>query len=136
LPFCIKNDIAVITYSSLNSGILTGKFFFGEKIPPDKVRSINYDLKGGNFGINKGIVLKLKKIAAKYKKSLTQLAINWIVTRKGITSAIVGARRPAQIEENIGALGWRVAKEDAEEIGSILKEREEGIDKPLEQEWD
>ena len=134
LPFCIKNNIAVIAYSPLNNAILTGKFFFGEKIPQDKVRSINYDLRGRNFEVNKEIILKLKDIACRYKKSLAQLAINWIIAQKGMISAIVGARRPAQIQENIGALGWEIVEEDMHLIESILKEREERIEKPLAQE--
>ena len=135
LPFCIKNNIAVIAYSPLNSGILTGKFFFGQKIPQDKVRSINYDLRGKNFEVNKKILLKLRDVASKYKRGLTPFALNWVIAQKGVTCAIVGARNPQQIEENIGTLGWQVTKEDAELIESILKEREERIDKPLEQEW-
>ncbi len=129
LPFCIKNNIAVIAYSPLDSGVLTGKFFFGEKIPQDKVRSINYDLKEENFALNKEAIIKLKEVASKYKKTLSQLALNWVIAQKGITSAIVGARRPAQIEENTGSAGWRIAKEDMETIESILQEREKAIEK-------
>ena len=135
LPFCIKNNIAVIVYSPLNSGVLTGKFFFGQRIPQDKVRSLNYDLKEENFQINKEIISKLKEIAAKYKKSLTHLALNWVVAQKGVTCAIVGARNPAQIEENAGALGWEINQQDNTLIESILKEREERIKKPLAQEY-
>ncbi|MBL7091930.1 MAG: aldo/keto reductase [Candidatus Omnitrophica bacterium] len=131
LPFCIENNIAVLAYSPLDNAVLTGKFFFGQKIPQDKVRSINYDLEGENFRINKEAVVKLKDVASKYKKSLTQLALNWVVARRGLTCAIVGARRPAQIEENTGAAGWEIAKEDMENIESILGEREERIKKPL-----
>ncbi len=131
LPFCIKNNIAVIAYSPLDNAVLTGKFFFGEKVPQDKVRSINYGLEGENFRINKEAAVKLKEIAAKYKKSLAQLALNWAVARRGLTCAIVGARNPAQIEENTGAAGWEIAKEDAQNIESILRKREERIKEPL-----
>lgn len=129
LPFCIKNNIAVIAYSPLDSGVLTGKFFFGEKIPQDKVRSINYDLKEENFALNKEVIIKLKEIASKYKKNLAQLALNWVIVQKGLTCAIVGARNPSQIEENTGSAGWEMNKEDMEPIESILKEREERIEK-------
>ncbi len=131
LPFCIENNIAVLAYSPLDNAVLTGKFFFGQKIPQDKVRSENYDLEEENFEINKEIIIKLKDVASKYKKSLTQLALNWVIAQKGITSAIVGARRPAQMEENTGSVGWEINKEDMENIESILREREERIKKPL-----
>jgi len=127
LPFCRKNNIAVIVYSSLNSGVLTGKFFFGSKVPHDRVRDVNYDLKEANFGINKETLLKLRELASKYKRGLAPFALNWITAQEGITSSIVGARRPAQIEENAGAAGWKISRKDLESIEAILKEREERI---------
>jgi aryl-alcohol dehydrogenase-like predicted oxidoreductase len=127
LPFCMRNNIGIIAYSPLNNGILTGKFFFGEKIPGDWVRRDNPDLSRKNFQINKEIILELNEIALKYKKSLSQLALNWVITKPGITSAIVGARNVSQIEENSGCMGWKISEEDLVKIEEILKKREEKI---------
>lgn len=125
LPFCIKNNIAIIAYSPLNNGILTGKFFLGEKIPKDTVRKDNPDLKGRNFQINKEIILELNRIASQYSKRLSQFALNWVMGKEGITSAIVGARNKEQIEENSGCIGWKILNEDLMRIEEILKRREE-----------
>ena len=132
LPFCRKNNIAVIVYSPLNSAVLTGKFFFGTKIPHDRVRDVNYDLKKRNFEINKEIVLKLRELASKYKRGLAPFALNWVAAQAGITSSIVGARRPAQIAENALATGWRISRKDLDAIEAILKEREERISTSVE----
>ena len=132
LPFCIEHNIGIIAYAPLHSGLLTGKFFFGEKIPKDRIRNINPDLKEKNFEINKKVIIKLKDIASKYNKTLSQLALNWVSSRSGITSAIVGSRKTSQIEENIGGAEWKLTKEDKELIEIILKERAcpRGLDLP------
>jgi len=132
LPFCIKNNIAVICYSPLNSGILTGKFFFGDKVPPDKVREVNYDVREENFKLNKETITKLKEIAVKYKKTTTHLALNWIINQPGVTSAIVGARSAAQIEDNSHGTGWQIARDDLEVIEEILTTREKKVKKSFE----
>jgi aryl-alcohol dehydrogenase-like predicted oxidoreductase len=127
LPFCQEQAMGVIVYSPLHSGILTGKFFFGEKIPSDKARSTNPDLKKEYFQINKEFMIKLKEIASAYGKTLSQLALNWVISKPGITSAIVGARKASQIEENVGAVDWKLSKEDLEKIERLLEERERMI---------
>jgi len=120
VPFCIKNNIGIIAYSPLDSGVLTGKFFFGKQIPNDKIRSINPNLRKENFEKNKRIILKLKEIASSYNKSMAQLALNWAIARPGITCAIPGARNIKQIEENAGSAGWHITGKDAKLIESIL----------------
>lgn len=61
-------------------------------------------------------VEKLRPIARKYDKMLTQLAINWNLCRPGVTTALVGAKRSAQVRENAGGAGWRIDREDLGEI--------------------
>jgi len=123
LPSCLQNNIGVIVYTPLHSGVLTGKFFFGEKIPSDKIRSINPDLKEEKIQITREILSKLKDIASGYGKTLTELALNWVISKKGITSAIAGARKASQIEQNAGAVGWNISEEDQEKIEELLNEK-------------
>lgn len=126
VPFCIKHNIAIIAYAPLYSGILTGKFFFSDKkIPGDINRRMKKkDLEGVNFEINKNVLQQLKDIADSYKRSLSQLVINWTFNQMGITSAIVGMRTPKQLLDNIGSMGWLISEADIEKIDKILKERE------------
>lgn len=124
IPFCIENNISIFSYSSLNSGILTGKFFFTDRgIPTDLVRRGHQDLKEPLLSVNKKVLSKLKKIATNYNKTLTQLVLNWTYNQEGITSALAGARNIPQIKENMGAVGWNIKRKNMEKIDSLLEER-------------
>lgn len=116
LPYCAENGIAVLAYSPLASGALSGKY------SRDSVFS---DWRGGkNFGVfrpetwEESItkVERLKTIAEDYGMSLSQLAIRWLVEQKGVTSALVGCNTPEQVEENVLALEVRIDAEFMELI--------------------
>lgn len=125
IPFCIENNISIITYAPLYSGILTGKFFFeGAPIPDDTNRNLKKrDLEEPGYSINKKALEKLKEIAGTYQKTSAQLVINWNFSQPGITSAIVGTRRLSQFKDNLGAVGWKINLRDMARIDKILKER-------------
>ncbi|MFH1504177.1 MAG: aldo/keto reductase [Candidatus Omnitrophota bacterium] len=128
VPFCLENNISILSYIPLQSGILTGKFFFDDvEVPDDLCRRNHKDLKQPYFSVNKQALTKIKEIADKYKKTLTQLVLNWTYSQQGITSIITGARNLKQLEENIDAVGWKINSEDNMEIESILREREHNI---------
>lgn len=131
ISFCLKNNIAIIVYAPLYSGLLTGKFFFDKvPIPDDTNRKMKRrELEEPRLTINKKALLKLKEIAATYKKSLAQLAINWNFSQKGITSTIVGMRNLKQVEDNLGSLGWLISEVDKQKISQALSQREEELSK-------
>jgi aryl-alcohol dehydrogenase-like predicted oxidoreductase len=79
------------------------------------------------LSINLELVEKLKPIAEKHGRTLAQLAIAWVLRRPEVTAAIVGTRRPSQIEETFPAGDWELAAEDIEAIEKLLQEREEKI---------
>ncbi|RMH79048.1 MAG: hypothetical protein D6681_19510, partial [Calditrichaeota bacterium] len=54
-------------------------------------------------------------------KTVAQLAIAWVLMHPAITGAIVGARRPDQIEQNVGGAGWRIPEEDMQAIEAIYR---------------
>jgi aryl-alcohol dehydrogenase-like predicted oxidoreductase len=119
LPYCAENGIAVLAYSPLVSGVLSGKY------TRDTVFSDWRD--GKDFGvfrqetweecINK--TERLKTVAEDYGMSLSQLAIRWLVEQKGVTSALVGCNTPEQVEENILALEVRIDGEFMELIENV-----------------
>jgi len=57
-----------------------------------------------------------KEIAEKHRKPLAHIAINWVTQQSGITSALVGARTPEQIEINAGAGEWELSQEELQQI--------------------
>ena len=125
IPFCIENNIAIITYAPLYSGLLTGKFFLeGAPVPDDTNRRMKRkNFEEPFFSINKETLQALKNIADQYGKTLTQLAINWNFNQKGVTSTIVGIRNPAQAEHNLRTTDRNISETDMQQIDQILQLR-------------
>jgi aryl-alcohol dehydrogenase-like predicted oxidoreductase len=115
LPLCREKNIAVLPYSPLAQGLLAGRFRTPEDIPDD-IRSKNKLMAEGTFEQCVEVVQYIEEVASRHGKSIVQAAINWTINYPGITSAIVGARRPEQAQENIGGCGWRLTDEEMEEI--------------------
>jgi aryl-alcohol dehydrogenase-like predicted oxidoreductase len=122
LPFCAENKIGVVSYSPMLKGLLTGKMT-KERIaalPTDDHRRNDPRFNEPQLSKHLALVEKLRGIAAKHDKTVAQLAIAWVLRRAEITSAIVGARRPSQIEETVGAACWRLTPETLDEISALL----------------
>ena len=120
LGWCLNNNVGVIAYSPLQNGLLTGKFSkdFLETLPEDDWRKRQHYpyFREPKFNQVLQFVEALRPIAEGYQKSLSQLAIAWVLHQKGITAAIVGARSPEQILHNIGGSGWQISASDMQTI--------------------
>jgi myo-inositol catabolism protein IolS len=114
LDFCREREISVLPYSPLAQGLLAGKFRSRADIPidPEQVRSRNVLMHGEAFDRSLEVVRLLDEIAARYGKTISQVALNWAINQPGVASALGGARTVAQIEENLRAVGWRLSHED------------------------
>lgn len=121
LPFCRENEIGIVAYSPLAQGLLTGKFTKDWTFPEGDGRKRAPLFQPEWFSQCIDVAEALKPFAEKYGKTQAQVAINWINAQSGITSSIVGARRPEQIQENLGATGWRLSDEDIEVIDKISR---------------
>jgi aryl-alcohol dehydrogenase-like predicted oxidoreductase len=73
-----------------------------------------------HFPSNLAVAVELKRVAAKYGKSLPQFALRWTLSNPVIGTALVGLRRPAEVSENLGALGWEIGNADMSEIDAIF----------------
>ena len=123
LPFCIENNIGVICYSPLASGVLTGKYDENTRFKDWRGQNIIGNFTGDIYVSHIKKVKELKKIAQKNGKTLAQLAINWLLHQQGVSTAIVGVKTPDQVEQNIGAVGWDISNNDLKEISDILEEK-------------
>jgi aryl-alcohol dehydrogenase-like predicted oxidoreductase len=125
LPFCQKNGIGVICYSPMQMGLLTGAFTKERAagLPDNDVRVRNAFFTEPGLSRNLAFVDKLRPIAARNGKSLSEVAIAWVLRRQEVTAAIVGGRRPQQVDDVAGAADWDLPAPDIEEIEALLVAR-------------
>jgi len=129
LPYCAQNNIGVIAYSPMASGLLTGRMT-RERIaalPEDDWRRRGYHFQEPMLSINLSLVEELSKVAKRFNRSVGELAVAWVLRRSEITAAIVGARNPQQIAEIVPAADWALQQEVTQEIESLLAAREQAI---------
>ena len=111
IPLCAANGISQIVWSPLAQGVLTGKYDPGAPPPPD-TRATSEEMGGFIDWLLKRETLeavqRLKPLAAEAGLTLTQFALAWVLREPNVASAIVGASRPEQVEENAGASGAKV----------------------------
>lgn len=128
--FCHKHDIGILTYSSLGQGLFTGKIRSSDDVPKRKedIRANSVLLQGDVFNQGLEMLQTLDRLADKYNKTVAQIAINWVINQKGITSAIAGIINLVQLDDNLGAIGWDMESEDYELIGKMGSKASERID--------
>jgi len=126
VPLSQKEGIGQIVWSPIAQGVLTGKYLPGKKAPAGSRAT---DKKGGAnmiSGFMKEPILKavqkLVPIAAKVDLSPAQLAIAWVLQNPNVSSAIIGATKPAQIKENVKASGVKLDQSIMSEIDAALKD--------------
>lgn len=129
LSFCAANDIGVIVYSPMQAGLLTGKFTQERvaSLPEDDWRRRSPHFQEPQLSANLALIEGLRPIAERNGRTLSQLAIAWVLRRPELTGAIVGARRPSQIEETVAAGAWKLSKEDIAEMDGLLARRDQAL---------
>lgn len=119
LPYSRRHNIGVIVYSPMKNGLLSGKMT-RERIaalPDDDWRkTLNPEFQEPNLTRNLQLVEKLRSIGHRHGRSPAQLAIAWTLRHPAVTGAIVGARRPDQVDEIVGAANFSFSKSELEEI--------------------
>lgn len=129
LAYCAANGIGVVAYSPMGSGLLTGKYT-AEKIaalPDGDWRRRAPRFTEPQLSANLALIEKLRPIAERNGRTLGQLAVAWVLRRPEVTSAIVGARAPRQIEEIVPAGDWTLTTPEVAEIEQYLAERERAL---------
>ena len=126
LPLCRKHGIAVVPYSPLCQGLLTGRFTALDQVPQDW-RKHNRLFRGAAFDAALKVVSLLRELGEKYSKPLSAVALRWLLDQHGITAPIVGASSPEQIEENVQALGWRLDPGDWQRLAECSQPVSAGL---------
>jgi aryl-alcohol dehydrogenase-like predicted oxidoreductase len=109
LPLCIRSDVGIVTYSPLGAGFLAGKYRQGQTVP----QGTRFDVIPGHQDIyftEQGfrVVEGLRAVASRTGQTMVQLALSWVLRRRGITSVLIGARHPAHVDQAFDALEARL----------------------------
>ncbi len=118
LPFCERENIGVIVYAPMASGLLTGAMTpeRAAALPPDDWRRREADFNEPKLSQNLALVERLRAIGQRHGRSPGEVAITWTLSRSAVTGAIVGLRSPAQAE---GVMRADELKLSAAEIAAI-----------------
>jgi aryl-alcohol dehydrogenase-like predicted oxidoreductase len=120
VPWCIDNNVSILAYSPLQRGLLTGKIKTGHKFNEGDSRPVTPYYRDSNIKKTNEFLEKLKPIAADKNATLAQLVLRWTMQMPGITVVLAGARDPKQVEENAGAMNFRLYNEEMKLINSLL----------------
>ncbi len=122
LPYCAEQDIGVIVYSPMRSGLLTGKMTRErvQNLPSDDWRRNNPDFQEPRLSKNLELVALLEEIGAEHGSSPGEVAIAWTLRHPAVTAAIVGGRRPDQVDGIIGAADLRLSEDELDRIEAFL----------------
>ncbi len=124
LPVCLEHEIGVLPWSPLGGGWLTGKYSPDQRpegesrLGEDPGRGVEaYDLR--NTERTWQVIAATREIADERGVSMSQVALNWVRNRPGVTSVLLGCRTVAQLEDNLGALSWNLDDSEMESLTRI-----------------
>jgi aryl-alcohol dehydrogenase-like predicted oxidoreductase len=123
LPFCLHEGIGVIVYSPMASGLLTGAMTRERiaKLPTDDWRKGNPDFNEPRLSNNLSLVRRLRDVGKMHGYVPGAVAVAWTLHNPAVTGAIVGARRPGQVDDIVAAAEFQLTQSDIAEIESVTE---------------
>ena len=112
-PLAEYAGLGVLPWSPLGGGLLSGKYRAGEA-PPEDSRAADTTPSAVLMRMriqeerNFAVAQAVQDLAADLGKTMAQVALNWVLHRPGVTAPILGARTVAHIDDNLGAIGWKL----------------------------
>lgn len=118
LPYAERENIGVIVYSPMASGLLTGAMTRERiaRLAPDDWRRRSPDYQEPRLSRNLRLVEHLASIGRRHERSAAEVAIAWVLHNPAVTGAIVGARRPGQVRGTVGAAEFRLTPDEAADL--------------------
>jgi aryl-alcohol dehydrogenase-like predicted oxidoreductase len=120
LPYCLEQNIGVIPYSPMQSGLLTGTMTRDRiaSLPEGDWRRNNRFFQEPQLSNALALVERLREVGARHGRKPGQVAIAWVRAHPAITAVIVGARRPDQVDELVSAGDFTLTPSEVEELRS------------------
>lgn len=122
LPYCIEHHKAILAYSPLERGLLTGKITPGYQFQPGDHRANHKHFQPGFIERTNRLLQKIKPIADEKGATLSQLVLRWTVEKPGITIALVGARNALQSVQNAEAMDFELTPQEFDFIHKVVNE--------------
>ena len=124
LPWARAHGTGVVCYSPLQSGLLSGAFDAerARALPEDDWRRGSADFREPALSANLALAARLEPIAARHGVPAAAVAIAWVTSHPGVTAAIVGARRPSQVDGWLPAGNLRLSERDMTELADAIEE--------------
>jgi aryl-alcohol dehydrogenase-like predicted oxidoreductase len=118
VPFVEHSGIGVLVWSPLAGGFLTGKYT-RENPKGDGGRLTGFDMLPYDREKGHQVVDRLRAIGAAHKATPAQVALAWVLSKRAITSVLIGANKIAQLEDNLGAVNVRLSSEEIHELNEL-----------------
>jgi aryl-alcohol dehydrogenase-like predicted oxidoreductase len=119
MPLGLDQGVGAVVWSPLGWGRLTGKIRRDQPLPP-----ISRLPKTAGLGPPVGddylyrVVDAIDKIVAETGKSVSQIALNWLLQRPTVSTVIIGARNEEQLKQNLGAVGWTLTTDQMQRLNA------------------
>src|SRR3954463_12472398 len=114
-PLCKARDLAILPWSPLAGGLLSGKFDPEKKGPAD-ARRTNFDFPPVNMERLPRVLAALRQVAEQTGVSVARVALAWELTKPFVTSIIIGAKKPEQLVDNLAAVELRLSPEQTKRL--------------------
>ncbi len=123
VPYCIAHGIAILTYSSIAKGILTGTYHQGQTaLPASDFRSKRRLFLPEHIQAETPLVNAIQTIAERRRVSMAQVAIAWLLAQPGMSSAIIGTQNSAHLKDNVKALDWQLSAEELSSLDDVSRD--------------
>ncbi len=130
LPWCLERQISLAIYWPLMKGLLAGKLPRDFVFQPGDGRAKYPMFQGEEWKRNQDFLDRLREIATRSGRTITEIVINWTIHQPGITVALCGAKRPDQIRESAAGMGWELSPTDRAAIDDALRLRGQPLTQP------
>jgi len=122
LPWCARRQTGVIVYSPMQAGLLSGAFTpeRAAALPANDWRSRNDNFKAPALARNLAVAETMRGIAERRHTSVAAVAVAWTLAWPGVTGAIVGARRPSQVDGWLDAASLELSASEMAAIGAVI----------------
>lgn len=118
LPMVLERNLSVIPYSPLEGGFLTGKYRKDKPMPKsERADGVKEKMTEKNLAV----IELLEQFGAQYHKTVSQMALGWLLSHDWMTAPIIGANSVEQLNESLGASGFRLQSKEKEALDQLTE---------------